>query len=191
MKTDTETAPRRRNAADSRERLLAAAGALFAERGYEATTVREIGQQAGVDPTLIARYFGSKAALYLAAIRPNASTGPLDISDGAVMQGMLERVGASGPTPTLYAAVRPHADAELQQAAMDLIATRMLQPAREAAAGHDDAGLRAEITVAALAGIMLTRSAHTFPALSTAAPEELGPLMAQLFTSLLGHRPTA
>ena len=188
---NTDTAPRRRNAADSRDRLLTAAGALFAERGYEATTVREIGQQAGVDPTLIARYFGSKAALYLAAIRPNASTGPLDVTDAEVVQRILERVGAGDPTPTFYAAVRPHADAELQQAAMDVIAARMLEPARQTAAGHDDAGLRAELAVAALAGIMLSRSAKTFPALSEAAPDQLGPLMAQLFGSVLGQRPTA
>ncbi|WP_156036082.1 helix-turn-helix domain-containing protein [Blastococcus sp. URHD0036] len=41
---------RRRDATDSRERLLRAAAHVFAERGYEQTTVREIGQRAAVDP---------------------------------------------------------------------------------------------------------------------------------------------
>jgi len=67
--TDAKAPVRRRNAADSRQRLLDAARKLFAERGYERSTIRDIGEQAGLDSTLIARYFGSKAALYLEAMR--------------------------------------------------------------------------------------------------------------------------
>ena len=57
-----------RGAARSHDLLLAAATELFAERGYDRTTVRELGERAGVDPALIARHFGSKAGLYLAAL---------------------------------------------------------------------------------------------------------------------------
>src|SRR5262245_670386 len=60
--------PRRRDAAASRKALLDAARALFGERGYDRTTLRDIGDRAGVDAALVARYYGNKAGLYLAAI---------------------------------------------------------------------------------------------------------------------------
>lgn len=59
---------RRRDAARSRQALLAAAADLFAERGYAGTAIRSVGDRAGVDPALIARYFGGKEGLYQAVL---------------------------------------------------------------------------------------------------------------------------
>jgi AcrR family transcriptional regulator len=47
----------------ARARIRDAAIRLFAERGIEGTTVREIAQQAGVSPGLLRHHFGSKEAL--------------------------------------------------------------------------------------------------------------------------------
>ena len=70
-----ETTPRRRDSAASRDRLLSAAGELFADRGFDRTSAREIGERAGVDPTMIARYFGGKAQLSSRSSAPRR-TGP-------------------------------------------------------------------------------------------------------------------
>src|SRR5271168_4523225 len=59
---------RSRDAAASKDALLQAARTLFGQQGFESTTIREIGEQAGVDAALIARYFGNKADLYIAAV---------------------------------------------------------------------------------------------------------------------------
>jgi AcrR family transcriptional regulator len=59
---------RSRDAAASRDALLRAAQTLFGQQGFEGTTIREIGEQAGVDAALIARDFGSKDDLYIAAV---------------------------------------------------------------------------------------------------------------------------
>ncbi|WP_416758506.1 TetR/AcrR family transcriptional regulator [Roseateles sp. So40a] len=48
--------------------MLRTARRIFALRGYEATSVREIARQAEVDPALIAHHFGSKEALWLAVV---------------------------------------------------------------------------------------------------------------------------
>lgn len=40
----------------------------FAERGFEAATVRRIAGRAGVDPAMIGHHFGSKRALFLAVL---------------------------------------------------------------------------------------------------------------------------
>ena len=49
--------------------VLAAARALFAERGYRATTVRAIAAAAGVTPAMVHHFFGSKHSVFLASIR--------------------------------------------------------------------------------------------------------------------------
>ncbi|MCW2539980.1 MAG: hypothetical protein JWN95_1705 [Frankiales bacterium] len=181
---------RRRNSADSRSRLLLAAAELFAERGYERTTVREVGLRADVDPAMIARYFGSKAALYLETLRQEgqpATKDPLDITDAAALQAMFDRVGENHPTPTMYAAVRRHDDAELHAAAMRVLRTRLVEPAERtaSAAGLESPELRAEIITAALAGIVLSRASKALPRLADAPSADVGRLVAKLLGGLL------
>jgi AcrR family transcriptional regulator len=182
-------APRRRNAADSRERLVRAAQELFAERGYEGTTVREVGQRAEVDPAMIARYFGGKAALYLESLRRDqpVSGDPLDLTEASAIRVLLDRVGTRGSTPTLYAAVRPHDDGDLQAAAMDVLQRRMVTPFRRCAEqdGRDEPQLRAEIVTAALAGIVLSRMSGALGALAAAPSADVALLIAELIGAVL------
>lgn len=51
--------------AETRARLLEAARRLFAERGFEDVTVREICREAGANLALVNYYFGDKLGLYL------------------------------------------------------------------------------------------------------------------------------
>src|SRR2546425_7340270 len=48
-------------------RILAAARKHFAAYGYERATIRAIAADAGVDPALVMRYFGTKEKLFAAA----------------------------------------------------------------------------------------------------------------------------
>ncbi|MFT4067623.1 TetR/AcrR family transcriptional regulator [Paraburkholderia sp.] len=48
--------------------LLRSARRAFARSGYDATSVREIARESGVDPALVAHHFGSKAALWIAVV---------------------------------------------------------------------------------------------------------------------------
>jgi len=54
---------------DTRSRLLDAAGPIFAEKGYQAATVREICQEAGVNLAAVNYYFGDKERLYVEAVK--------------------------------------------------------------------------------------------------------------------------
>jgi AcrR family transcriptional regulator len=51
-----------------RRRLIAAAREVFAEKGYEATSVREIAERATISKVMVYRHFGSKANLFREAI---------------------------------------------------------------------------------------------------------------------------
>jgi len=52
----------------TRKALLLAAQSLFAEKGFDRTSVTEIGRRAGVSHTLINAYFGCKAGLLAAVV---------------------------------------------------------------------------------------------------------------------------
>lgn len=52
----------------TRGRILEAAGEMFAERGFEATTVRDICQAAGANVAAVNYYFGDKERLYIEAV---------------------------------------------------------------------------------------------------------------------------
>ncbi|MFU8872585.1 TetR family transcriptional regulator [Micromonospora sp. SL4-19] len=53
---------------DTREAILAAARAAFAERGFDATSIRAIATAAAVDPALVHHYFGTKEELFRATV---------------------------------------------------------------------------------------------------------------------------
>lgn len=62
--TASPPARRRRSAEDTRAAILAASRHVFAENGYDRATIRAIAAEAGCDPALVMRHFGSKTALF-------------------------------------------------------------------------------------------------------------------------------
>jgi AcrR family transcriptional regulator len=67
---------RRRQAEATRRSMLAAARALFAERGYAGTRLEAIAEAAGVSPKTVVAAFGSKRGVLAEALDPAALGGP-------------------------------------------------------------------------------------------------------------------
>lgn len=88
--------PARRSDPAARERLLDAAGALFARRGYAAVSIREIARAAGVTSAMVHYYFGDKHGLY-AALLESALQSVL----ARVRSGLAERAAAGAPAASL------------------------------------------------------------------------------------------
>jgi AcrR family transcriptional regulator len=85
-----------------RERLVEAGRALFGEQGYDATSIAEIGTQAGIAKSVLYHYFGSKAGLYRAVVEHDAE---------AIVAAVAAAVPPPGdPPPRL----RPGVDAYLR-----------------------------------------------------------------------------
>ena len=57
----------RRRSDETRAAILAAARRRFAADGFERTTIRAIAADAGIDPSMVMRYYGSKDGLFSAA----------------------------------------------------------------------------------------------------------------------------
>jgi AcrR family transcriptional regulator len=66
---DIHPKPGRAAGDEPRERLLLAAGREFAERGYDAATVRDICAAAGVNVAAVNYYFGDKQRLYIESVK--------------------------------------------------------------------------------------------------------------------------
>lgn len=84
----TEQGKQGRNAAQTRQRILLAARDLFAKAHYESVGTREIAAKAGVNVTLINRYFGSKKKLFAAVVE---SLNELAKTPGSSVKGSLDR----------------------------------------------------------------------------------------------------
>jgi AcrR family transcriptional regulator len=65
---DTSSTPNRRDAEHSREAILNAAEVLFAQHGFEATSMQQIGEATGLSRATPAYFFGSKEQLYRAVL---------------------------------------------------------------------------------------------------------------------------
>lgn len=113
---DQVTAARPRDAARTRERILASARQEFASSGFGAATVHAIAARAEVSPNLITRYFGGKEGLFAAASEvrlgvdamfdgPRASLGE---RMAATIVGRWVQVGAEDPLVALLRASGEH-----------------------------------------------------------------------------------
>jgi AcrR family transcriptional regulator len=86
---------RRAQAARRREQLLAVALALFSERGYRGTSVRDITRAAGVTEAVLYHYFANKADLWDAVLATYAPFGQVDrILEEAAATPLEEALGA-------------------------------------------------------------------------------------------------
>ena len=182
-----EPPPRRHyDARASRQALLDAAGALFDERGYEAATVREIGERAGVDAALIARYFGGKEGLYLAALAQQEGRGHVPADPAEALVHMLTRADERGSGPIGLAMVSPTLTDAMREQVREIVHRYVVEPlAGELAAGDTaDPELRAELLVAIATGVSLIRAGGTLPALAEAPLEHLLAVLAPLAAAL-------
>lgn len=186
---------RRRDAVATRQALQVAARELFDAHGFRGTTVRAIGERAGVDPALIARYFGGKAELYQAvldqdrlSVEPAATSAPAAEppaerrSPRHVIDAMLERVDEQGVGPVLRALTDPDTDAATRDELGGRLRAYVTAPLetwlREA--GLTDAELRAEVIVAALLGVMITRATGGLSRVAGADRDALATLLEDL-----------
>ncbi len=77
---------------DTRQSILDAARAMFAERGFDQTTIRAIATEAKVDPALVHHYFGTKDKLFIAALQ--APVDPAELLPEALAGG-ADELGAN------------------------------------------------------------------------------------------------
>jgi AcrR family transcriptional regulator len=195
--TRTTEGGKSRDAQASREALFAAAQFLFSQKGFERTTLREIGERAGVDAALVARYFGSKGDLYVAVVaaerlgsrEPAALIGEEPPYSGLahMVEEVLRRSEEHGPGPILQALVRFDTTDEIREAAQARLIRRLVEPLSLTIEDDNRARLRAEVSVAAMLGVSLGRSLGWFDELANVDRAEVVELLVDALGGVLGH----
>lgn len=94
-----EAVVKTRDAERSRRAILAAAERLFAERGFEATSLAEIGEEAGVSRGTPSYFYGSKEELYVAVLE--AMTAERTARLEPAFRPLLEWANATQPAEPL------------------------------------------------------------------------------------------
>ncbi|HEY5169319.1 MAG TPA: TetR family transcriptional regulator [Thermoleophilia bacterium] len=190
---------RRPGESSTREGILEAARASFAEHGYDRATIRDIASRAEVDPALVIHYFGSKEALFTEALQ-------LPVQPGEVLaRGMAagpDQIGATVVRTFLEAWEPPETRVRLMamlrsaltnDAAMgmirDLLVREVFGPITEAL-GVPDAQLRATLVGSQLIGLSVMRYIGHIEPLASATVDELvaalGPTVQRYLTGDLG-----
>jgi AcrR family transcriptional regulator len=185
---DKATATRRPHDAEaSRRALLEAARGVFDEVGYDRATTREIGERAGVDPALIARYFDSKEGLFIAAIAAGtAEEEGFEFEPRALVAFLLERWDERGHSPISRALASPSLTPGAREQISAVVGDRVLVGLAAELRGRDvvDPELRAELLIALAVGVAVTRANGTLETLAAAPREHVLATLAPLLDAL-------
>jgi AcrR family transcriptional regulator len=182
--------PRPRNSEATSSAILAAARERFAADGYERATIRAIAAQAGIDPAMVMRYFGSKEGLFAAAAQfdlrlPDLNALPPDAIGEALVAHFLVIWEES---ETFFALLRAAATNAAAAEKMQGIFQSQVMPAIAALPGGPaSARLRAGLVSSQLLGLALCRYVLKLPpvvALDRAALiKHVGPVVQRYLTS--------
>ncbi|MFG1805950.1 TetR family transcriptional regulator [Streptomyces sp. NPDC049040] len=176
MPTAQPSRAERRSATEAR--ILGSARELFAEKGFDRTTVRAVAAAAGVDPALVMQYFGSKRGLFTQAVQAlpavPAATGSGVLADqllatlgpklGGLPEGALAMMRSMLTDPGAAEQIR----ALLSQQADSVVAA--MPPA-------EDAELRALLALTTLLGVTVGHQLLGLPALRDAPTERIAALL--------------
>lgn len=143
----------------TRDRILAEARRLFAEQGYERTTIRAVGAAAEVNPSMVVRYYGSKEDLFASAATidfrmPDLTAVPREQRGEALIRHVMERWEAGDELPALLRAAATHQAA--RQRLADVI-EQQAAPAIRRVLPKDRIQTRLAMIVMQIAGLVLSR----------------------------------
>ena len=152
----------------TRAAILAAAQKLFAEQGYERTTVRDIAAIAEIDPALVIRYFGSKDELFARVAVFDLKLPDLSNADRSKIGEMLVRhflslwegENANGGMPIM---LRSAASNEAAANKLRDVFAGQVMPALARAGGRSGVAERAGLVSSQLLGLALCRYVLKLP----------------------------
>ncbi len=133
---------RARDAERTRGAILRAAQQIFAENGFAETGVRDITARAGVNQSLVSRYYGGKLKLFEAALDEALNARivtdlPREDFGKAIVGRFVHRApGQVNPLPIMLGAV---ADSEARAIALRLLQDRVFEAFRAWFGGSDAA----------------------------------------------------
>jgi AcrR family transcriptional regulator len=188
-KTASTRTGRRTGDSGTREAILAAARAQFADYGYDGATIRAIAAAAVVDPALVHHFYGTKERLFAAAMRlpivpsevigaamAEGAHGP-DESPGEHLVRAALAVWDSAEVREAFVALLRSALTSEQAAVMlrEFLADAILAPMASVVGGGDPktTPFRASLIASHLVGLALTRYVLRFEPIAATSADEV------------------
>jgi AcrR family transcriptional regulator len=152
----------RRNASVTRNAILEAARLAFTRHGFDQVGVREITHAAGVNPSLVNRYFGTKEQMFAEVMQ--VGLGFDGFGDGSQAQiirwltdYVLDKTVDREVFDPMLSLIRSAAVAQAQPVLRDYLAREAIEPLAKIIGG-EAASERASFIVAFLIGVIVMRS---------------------------------
>ncbi len=173
---------RRPGDSGTREAILSAARAAFAEQGYDKATIRGIAARAAVDPALVLHYFGSKERLFGAALQIPFTPGEVlraalgadpDRLGEVIVRAFLNAWEPAETRPALIAMVRSAMTNDVAQAMVREFLDRRVFGPITAALQIPDADLRATLVGSQFIGLAMMRYVVGFEPMESASVDQI------------------
>ncbi|NUP45935.1 MAG: TetR/AcrR family transcriptional regulator [Catenulispora sp.] len=185
---------RRTDGGQAKEAIQEAAWRLFAENGFDRTSVRQIALAAHVDPMLVTHYFKTKAGLFAAIMRPPVepseaiafvlAEGP-DHAGERMAAFILRTLESPDRRKWIVAMVRAAtAEPEIAAVVRERFAETILIPLAEAI-GSSDPEYRATLVMSQLIGLAMTRYIAAVEPMASRPADEVAADIAETFQRYL------
>lgn len=143
----------------TRDRILLEARRLFAELGYDRTTIRAIGAAAGINPSMVVRYYGTKEDLFATAATidfrmPDFAAVPLERRGETLVRHVLDRWETDDELPALLRTASTHDAAQRKLAGL---VRQQAAPAILKVMPADRSQARLTMIMMQIAGLVLSR----------------------------------
>lgn len=190
---DEAVPARRRNAAATRDAILASARKAFAQSGYDGAGVREIAAGAGVTAMLVNRYFGSKEQLFAEVLAATAASPTILTPEnlkspalGHTIASVLMDITKADDTPLEGFLIMLHSASSKRASEIGRAQIESgHQKTMTAALGGELAPQRAALILSLVAGVQVMRQMIGLSALAEADPKDLVKILGPLFQALI------
>ncbi|MFD4948417.1 TetR/AcrR family transcriptional regulator [Streptomyces sp. NPDC058239] len=173
----------RRRATEAR--ILDSARELFAERGFDRTTIRAVAAAAGVDPALVMQYFGAKRELFTQALQAPPAL-PTDTDGDALVDQLIATLGLKlgglpdGTLAMMRSMLTDPAAADHARAILD----RQIDNIGAALPEAEDPELRAALVITTMVGVTIGHQLLGLDALRDAPADRIAALLRPAFKAL-------
>jgi AcrR family transcriptional regulator len=170
--------------------ILEAAQRLFAEVGFERTTIRGVAGRAGVDPALVMQYYGSKDGLFAASARSFADRKrALYAAREDLAAAALADLFAGFEDPEqACASIAVMRNCLTHERAREVMRDQVMHDKHALLAttiGGDDADLRAGLLAALMIGTTIARYLIEIPSVAEASPEDIQRVLEPVLQALV------
>lgn len=183
----------------TRRRILDTASTLFAQKSFDAVSMRVIAKEAGVDPALISHYFGSKEGLFEAMLEQSVGVDAIaaemfsgDVTGlGATMVRVAEQLWASEAGKGVIAIMR-RAFADDSQLVRQFATKALLGRLVERLPNDEDGMLRASLVATQMSGLLFARHVLRIEPLASLTADQvvalIGPAVQHYLTGEFSDR---